>query len=453
MTPDNEIPPDQQLLHELSAALGSEDQEQAAQLLAEQHPSDVAELLESIPSSQRGEVWELLEPEHRDSVFTYTEDTVRSERLRQMAPDELASVAEGLEVDDVADILQDLPESMVEEVLASMDEQNRRRLEQVLSYDEDSAGGLMNVDVLTVRADVSLEVVARYLRRKGEVPEHTDSLMVVDRDNVYLGRLPLSAIIINDPATPVAQVMNTEAEGIPVETSERDVAKLFEHRDFVSAAVVDDDGVLLGRITVDDVLDVIRDEGEHQLMGMAGLSEEEDMFAPVMSTTRRRALWLGVNLATAFLAAWVIGLFEATIQEVVALAVLMPIVASMGGIAGSQTLTVVIRGMALGQLGSRNTRYLFTKEVAVGALNGLVWAVVVGLVAGWWFGNLGLAIIIAVAMVVNLVVAALFGAAIPLLLKRFDIDPALAGGVVLTTVTDVVGFMTFLGLGTVFLLG
>ena len=453
MTSEDDTLPEHQLLEQVTQALDGQDSPTAATLLNEQHPSDVAQLLESLPSSRRDEVWELLEPEQRDNVFAHTEDTVRSERLLQMAPDEVAAATEGLEVDDVADILQDLPESMVDQVLASMDEQNRRRVEQVLSYAEDSAGGLMNVDVLTVRADVSLDTVARYLRRKGQVPEHSDSLMVVDRDNVYQGRLALAAILLNAPDTRVAEVMDATMEGIPVDTHQREVAKLFEHRDIVSAAVVDDAGVLLGRITVDDVVDVIRDEGEHQLMGMAGLNEEEDMFAPVLSTSRRRAVWLGVNLATAFLAAWVIGLFEATIQEVVALAVLMPIVASMGGIAGSQTLTVVIRGMALGQLGASNFRFLLTKEVAVGMLNGLLWALVVAAAAGWWFGNGALAAIIGVAMVVNLLVAALAGAAIPLLMDRLDIDPALAGGVVLTTVTDVVGFMTFLGLGTLFLLG
>ncbi len=440
-------------LEEIRDALDEADAGRAAELLEERHPSEVAQLLESMPSAERDPVWGLLAPERQGEVLAYTEDAVRSERLVQMAPAELAAATRELDADDVADLLQDLPEAHMEQVLLAMDVQNRGRLEQVLAWPEESAGGLMDVDVLTVRADVTLEAVMRYLRRRGSIPEQTDRLIVVDRDNRYQGTLSLTEVLLRAPETRVEEVMETSLEGIPAETHASEVAKLFEQRDLFSAPVVDAEGLLLGRITVDDVLDVIRDEGEHTVMSMAGLSEDEDMFAPVWRIASRRTLWLGVNLATAFLAAWVIGLFEATIQEVVALAVLMPVVASMGGIAGTQTLTVVIRGMALGYLGASNTRILLLKELAVGGVNGLVWAAVVAGAAGLWFGSAALAAVIAGAMMLNLVVASLAGALIPLVLRRLAIDPALAGGVVLTTFTDVVGFMSFLGLGTLVLLG
>lgn len=442
-----------QPLEEIRAALDEGDDARAAALMEDCHPAEVAQLLESMPSAERDPVWGLLPPAHQGEVLAYTDDAVRAERLRQMDPAELAAATRNLDTDDAADLLQDLPEERVDQVLDAMDVQNRARLERLLVWPEDSAGGLMDVDVLTVRGDVCLEAVSRYLRRRGRIPEHTDRLIVVDRDNRFQGTLSLTDLILGAPEALVEEVMDRELEGIPADMTASEVAKLFEQRDLVSAPVVAADGELLGRITVDDVLDVIRDEGDHTVMSMAGLSEEDDMFAPVWRIARRRTLWLAVNLATAFLAAWVIGLFEATIQEVVALAVLMPVVASMGGIAGSQTLTVVIRGMALGYLGASNTRILFLKELAVGSLNGLVWAAVVAAAAGLWFANAALAGVIAAAMVLNLVVAALAGAAIPLVLRRLEIDPALAGGVILTTFTDVVGFMSFLGLGTLVLIG
>jgi magnesium transporter len=412
----------------------------------------VAAVLEAIPPPERETVWSLLPADRRDSVLAYASEAVRTERLRQMEPRELAAVAQELELDDVADILQDLPATVVDEVLDTMDDQQRLRLEQVLGYPEDTAGGLMNVDVLTVRADVTLETVLRYLRRKGRLPDQTDSLIVVDRENRYQGTLPLTNLLVMPPEQTVEAAMVREEEPVPVGAQAREVAKLFELRDLLSAPVVNARGELLGRITVDDIVDVIREEGEHSVMSRVGLSEEHDMFAPVWTTTRRRSLWLGINLATALLAAWVIGLFEATIQQVVALAVLMPVVASMGGIAGTQTLTVVIRGMALGHLGRHNTWPLVTKEVAVGLINGALWALLVGTIAGLWFDDHLLAGVIAAAMIINQLAAALSGAVIPMVLQRFSIDPALAGGVVLTTVTDVVGFMTFLGLGTLVLL-
>jgi magnesium transporter len=409
------------------------------------YPAEIAHLLESLPADSRKIAWEMVVPEYEGDVLLHLSDGVRAGLIREMEPHELLAASEGLETDDLADFLQDLPRAVVAEVLNSMSDQDRKRLESVLPYPEDSAGGLMNTDTVTVRPDVTLDVVLRYLRRRGEIPEMTDSLIVVKRDDTYLGLLPINRIVTKDPALTVGEVMTGDVEPIDAMTSDTEVASLFAHRDLVSAPVVNGQGKLLGRITIDDVVDVIRQEADHSLMSMAGLSEEEDLFASVASSSRRRAVWLGVNLATALMASWVIGLFDAAIEKVVALAVLMPIVASMGGIAGSQTLTLVIRGMALGQISKANAWRFFTKEIAVGLVNGLVWALVVGVIAGLWFDNMQIAWILGLAMVVNLITAAVMGTVIPLLLRRVGIDPALAGSVVLTTFTDVVGFMSFLG--------
>jgi magnesium transporter len=323
-------------------------------------------------------------------------------------------------------------------------------VEQVLEYPEETAGGLMNTDTITVRARHSVDVVLRYLRRHDEIPEMTDNLIVVNQADKFIGILPLRALLVADPSASVREVMLTDVEAIPATLPDSEVALLFERRDLVSAPVVNDEGKLLGRITIDDVVDVIREDADHSLMSMAGLDEDEDTFAPVLKTAPRRAVWLGVNLATAFIAASVINLFQGTIDKVVALAVLMPIVASMGGVAGTQTLTVMIRGMALGQIASSNRNWLVNREFLVGVLNGILWSVVVAIAASMWFDDWLIGAIIAAAMVINLITAALAGTLIPLFMKRLDIDPALAGGVVLTTVTDVVGFMSFLGLATLF---
>ncbi len=435
----------------LQEALASGNLDLAQAGLKELHPSEIADLLESLPPRERDMLWELVQPEQVGEVLAHVQDAVRAALLEPMAPGEVAFLTERLDTDDAADILQDLPEYRVEEVLRSMDEQHRQRLASILSYPEDTAGGLMNTDTVTVRCEVTLDVVIRYLRWRGVLPEKTDSLIVVDRHNTYLGMLPLTTVLTGDPDVTVGEVMTMEPEAIPASLSAHEVAKLFEQRDLLSAPVIDEQGRLLGRVTIDDVVDVIRDQGDHSLMGMAGLSEEEDIFAPVVVSARRRTTWLGVNLATAFLAASVIGLFEATIQKIVALAVLMPIVAGMGGNAGIQTLTLVIRGLALGQVGSANARKLLYKELAVGCINGLLWACVVGLVAGVWFKDIGIGFIIGLAMIANLVTAALAGTLIPLALKKLDIDPAIASGVFLTAVTDVMGFMAFLGFATLFL--
>ncbi|MEH6470881.1 MAG: magnesium transporter [Halopseudomonas sp.] len=411
-------------------------------------PVDVAHLIESSPPIQRKTLWGLIEPEAEGEVLQHLSEEVQSDFLSQMDTQELVAVTEFLDDDDQADILQQLPGNVVQEVLESMDAQDRERLEQVLFYPDDSAGGLMTTDAITVRPDVNIDTTLRYMRLHSELPAMTDSLIVVDRDDSYLGQLPLIKLLVSDPAASVESLMDTRIIPIPAIMPDSEVAQLFERLDLVSAPVVDDQGKLLGRITIDDVVDVIRDDAEHSLMSMAGLDEDDDAFAPVLKTARRRSIWLGINLMTAFLASSVIGLFEATIEKVVALAILMPIVASMGGIAGSQTLTLMIRGMATGHITSHNSRWLLNRELIVGALNGLLWAAVVAIAAGLWFRDPLISGLIASAMIINLCLAALAGTLLPLLLKARGIDPALAGGVILTTVTDVVGFMAFLGLAT-----
>ena len=438
---------DVDLLH---AALNVEDIEAARRLVGGLHPSEVADFIERLPARERSGVWALLDPTQEGAVLAHMQDTVRADVLEQMRPTAVADATRTLAADDVADILQDLPNEVADTILQAMDAQNRQRLADVLTYPEDTAGGLMDTDVVPVRADVSLDVVARYLRRLGQIPDKTDNLMVVDRDNQYLGVLPLAELLVRPAESPVADWMQDEIS-LSARLPATDVARLFEQRDLVSAAVVDEAGNLLGRITIDDVVDVIQEEAEQALRSMAGLGED-DMFSPVIASARRRAVWLGINLLTAFLAAWVIGRFAETIRELVALAVLMPVVAGMGGIAGSQTLTIAIRGIALGQLVKSNIRPLLEKELAVGLVNGVIWSAVVALIVVVWFGDFSLGLIIGVAMIINLLVAALAGALIPVVLKRYGIDPAIAGGVILTTVTDVVGFMTFLGLATIFLI-
>ena len=420
--------------------------------LEELHSAEIAHLLESLPREDREKIWSLIDLEANGDVLLYVNDDVREQLIDEAANDELIAAAKQLDTDDLADILVDLPEDVTESILQSLDEQHRLRLEAALSYPHDTAGGLMNTDTITVREDLALDVVIRYLRFLGKVPEMTDNLIVVDRDGFYIGTMLLTDLLTKAPGTKVSEVMSKDADPIPATMPAKEVANKFERRDLVSAPVVDENNRLLGRITIDDVVDVIRDEADHSLMSMAGLSEEDDMFAPVVRSSRRRTLWLGVNLLTALLASWVIGQFEATIEKLVALAVLMPIVASMGGIAGSQTLTLVIRGIATGQIGSTNARRLLNKELAVGVLNGITWAIVVSLIAFFWFDDKLLSYIIAAAILVNLIVAALAGATIPMMLHKFKIDPALAGGVVLTTVTDVIGFLAFLGMAAIFIL-
>jgi magnesium transporter len=437
-----------QTLKVIGDALQSGTMQRARRILNALHPAEVANLIEALPHSQRGIVWNMLDHDDDGEILLNVGDEVRSGLIDLMDSDALVSATEGLEIDDLADLIADLPDTVTQQALAGMDYQDRQRLEAVMAYDEDTAGGLMNTDTVTVRRDVTLDVVLRYLRTRGELPSATDSLFVVDRYDHYIGTLPLTKVLTSKPTELVRDIMVDDVEAFVATTNSNIIAKSFQDLDLVSAAVVDEDNKLIGRITVDDVVDVIREEAEHSVFSMAGLSEEEDLFGPVVASTRRRAIWLGVNLATAFLAAWVISLFQPTLEKIIVLAILIPVVASMGGIAGSQTLTLVIRGIATGQVGKSNSRLLLTKELAVGFLNGMVWAVVVAIVVMLWFKDIKMGGIIAAAMAANLICAALAGVTIPIILRKLKIDPALAGGVVLTTITDVVGIFAFLGLAT-----
>ena len=416
------------------------------------HPSELARLLESLPRKKRAMLWEIVDSEIEGDVLVEVSDEVRDGLIESMQTEQLIAAVDGMEVDDLADLLVDLPEAVTQKVLQSLDKQDHERIQQVLAYDEESAGGLMNVDIVTVRPDVTLEVVARYLRAVGEITDGTDSIFVVSRDNGYIGSLYLSRLLTGDPNEMVANVMSTNIKPILAHTPSTQVVWEFENRDLLSAPVVDDDFHVLGRITVDDVVDVIRDEAEHSLMSAAGLDEEDDMFAPVVKSASRRALWLGVNLATAFLAAAVVGQFQTAIDKIVLLAVLMPVVPSMGGVAGTQSLTIITRAIALGQINKGNAPGILRKELMVGLLNGIGWAMIVALFTFVWFEEWKIGGIIGGAMIINMFVAALAGFSIPLILKRMNIDPALGGGVVLTTVTDVIGYAAFLGLGAALLL-
>jgi len=442
----------EQLRQDVSVALETEDKVEISKLLSSVNVAEIALLLDSLPAQQRDSIWPLIEPGDLGAVLLETQDDISDAKLKELDPEEITAIVETLpDVDDQADIILALPTDKLVQTLHTLDANKREMLESVLSYSEDTAGGLMNLDQVTVRADVSLDVVLRYLRIRGELPDHTDQLFVTDRRDHYIGSLYLRDLLTNDPEVEVKSIMRTDVDAMHVHMSDNEVAREFEKYDLVSAAIVDEEHKLIGRITIDDVVDVIRDEGDHSIMSMAGLSEEEDMFSPVLVTSRRRGIWLGINLLTAFLAAYVIGFFEDILDQVVALAILITIVPSMGGIAGSQTLTIAIRGLALGQLGSSNYRSLITKEISVGFLNGLLWALVVASLSIIWFGNFAIGMVIAFALVVNLLAGALAGAVIPVVLRQIGIDPAIAGGVVLTTVTDVVGIIAFLGLATLVL--
>lgn len=424
----------------------------ALKILGKLHPAQAAGLLEALPPSERSSIWSRLDSARAGRILVHLREEVGAGLAMEMADGALLDAARQLDLDDLVDLIQALPFGPGRQLLLSMDVKKRQQLADMLSYPEESAGGLMNIDHISVRADVRVGSVLRYLRLLEDLPDHTDKLMVVDRENHYLGVLRLSRLVTSMADELVSEVMDSEFKALDVLTSSQEVARQFEDLDMLSAAVTSEDGVLLGRITVDDVMDSIREDSERAIMGMAGLDDEADMFAPVLTSTRRRSVWLGCNLITAFLAASVIGQFQGALEQIVALAVLMPVVASMGGIAGSQTLTLVIRGLALGQVDTGNLKVLLGKELGIGTLNGLLWAVLVAGVAILWFGSLGIGWVIGLAILINLVCAVLAGLLIPLILRRFGIDPALAGSMVLMAVTDVVGFSSFLGLATVFLL-
>jgi magnesium transporter len=441
----------QQRLLQVNKALGSGMFVYVRKLLQNMPAYDLALILQSSPSKSRTVLWQLIDHDHHGEVLEELNEEVRKGILKKMRPEKLAEVAEGMDVDDLAEVLRTLPDSVYREVLSSMDSQDRSRVEAALSFDEDTAGGIMNTDTITIRPDVTVDVVLRYLRLKGELPEATDSFYVVDRKDHFIGAVSLSHIVTAKPEVVISKLINDEITALNVDMPEREVAQLFERYDWFSAPVVDEEGRLLGRITIDDVVDIIREEAEHSMMSMAGLDDEADTFAPVFKSTQQRSVWLGVNLITALFAVAVSSMFEDILGQLAILAILNTLVPSMGGVAGNQTLTLVIRGMALGHIGESNARTLLYKELAVGFLNGIIWALLIATVVAIWKQDFMLGSVIAFAMLMNLTAAGIAGVTIPLFLKKLDIDPALAGSVILTTVTDVVGIFAFLGTATLLL--
>jgi magnesium transporter len=412
------------------------------------HSAEIARLLEAIPPKERVILWSNIDTGTQGDILKDLSENVRTQLFSEMSVDSIVEATEGLDMDDLADIVPDLPESALHNLLLTLDHKHRDHLKRVLSYPEDSAGGLMNIDIITVRDGITVRTVIRYLRLLKEMPIDTDQVFVVDRAYKYLGAIHISTLLTNEAQQNIEPLINKTLKPVIAQTPEKEVAHLFEQRDLISAPVVDENNQLIGRITIDDVVDVIRDEAEHSVMSMAGLDEEDDVFAPVMQSSKRRSIWLGVNLVTVFIAVFFISLFEATLQEKIALAILMPVVASMGGIAGTQTLILVTRGIATGRITNSNLKVLMNKEVAIGLLNGLIWALVIGVATHLWFADILLSMVIALAIVVNLIFAAFSGVILPSLLIKFKIDPALAGGVILTTITDVIGFVAFLGLAS-----
>ena len=437
----------EECLQNLMTALEASNHEEAKDQLKDLHPGEIALLLEAIKPKDRTVIWPGIEASIQGEVLKEVNEDVQSQLIDEMSVDALVKATEKLDTDDLADIVPNLPESAVHSLLLTLDYKHREHLNKVLEYPEDSAGGLMNTDFITVRPDVTISAVIRYLRLLKEMPVDTDQVFVVDRNFTYLGSLLISTLLTEEPEQVIMSLINSDfSKPIHADTDEGEVALLFEQRNLISAPVIDENNQLVGRITIDDVVDVIRDQAEHSVMSMVGLDEDEDVFAPIIQSTMRRSIWLGVNLVTAFIAVYFIGLFEATLQQKIALAILMPVVASMGGIAGTQTLIIVTRGIATGRVTTANIKSLINKEVAVSGLNGVIWSIVIALVTYYWFSDIVLSVVIGLAIIVNLVVAAFSGAFLPLLLTKLKIDPALAGGVILTTITDVIGFVAFLGL-------
>ena len=423
---------------------------QISRMLNSLNPSDIAHFIESSPPEDRDFVWQILNTDVEGEVLNHLSDALQEQFLENMDAAEVAEVTESLETDEIADIIQRMPEAVIEEVLSSMSIQNRVRLEEVLSYPEDSAGGMMNTDVIAVRKNHTLDVVMRYLRMQGSIPKSTNKIFVVNRENNYRGSLNLNKLLISDLSLHVEDIYEENDMAISISMDDTEIARTFEKKDLISAPVIDDQGKLVGRITIDDVVDVIKEDADETFRQISGL--EQDTFVKTSVATKSRAVWLGLNLITAFIAASFIDIFKDTIAEVVTLAVLMPIVASMGGVAATQTLTIMVRGMALGQIGRTNILWLIKRETLVGLGNGILWAIVVGLIASWWFQDTLIAQIIAFAMILNLLVGVLSGAFIPLLLKSINLDPGVGGTVIVTTITDVAGFVSFLGLATIFLI-
>ncbi|CAG21566.1 magnesium transporter [Photobacterium profundum] len=441
-----------QTLQEVNTALENGMFVHVRRILQDMEPEDIAHLLEASPPKERQVLWQLTDPEEQGEILDELSEDVKDGIVSQMEPEKLAAVTEGMESDDVAYVLRSLSDERYQEVLAQMDATDRHRIEKALAYPEETAGGMMSTDFITIRGDVTADVVLRYLRMKGELPEATDALYVVDEQEKLIGHLSLSALITTQPDIEIRDVMEDSDEAIPVDMDDSEIANLFERRNWISAPVVDANSHLVGRITIDDVVDIIREDAEHSMMSMAGLDDDEDTFAPVMKSARRRSIWLGVNVLAALAAASVSNMFEDTLAQMASIAVLMTIVPSMGGVAGNQTVALVIRGLAVGHIGDSNTRWLLSKEARVGLINGILWATIIGGVVVLWKGNIVLGAIIAGAMLTNLILAGVAGVTIPILLKKYNIDPALAGGMALTTITDIVGLSVFLGLATIFLI-
>ena len=440
-------------LDELAKVLDSGAIIQARSLLNSLYPSEIADVIEGAPRNRRDLIWKLVSNENKGEALAEMSEEIRGNLLDELIDQDgtegLAQIAENLDTDDLADIIKSLPKHLIRTAVKSLDKQNQDRLAKVLSFPDDTAGGLMNTDTINIRSSVTVEVLLKYIRRLGKLPEQTDIIFVTDIMNKYFGYVSIQDLLISNPSSLVSEIMIEDKNIIDPDTDKHEVAKTFEDHDLLSAAVVDKAGVLLGRITVDDVVDVIRDEAEDSVLNMAGLNKEDDIFAPIIQSTKRRTVWLGANLLTAILAAAAIGIFEATIEKVVALAILMPIVASMGGIAGMQSLALVIRSQATNQIGESNSRLLIIKETLIGALNGVLWSSIVAVAVYLWFDSVFLGTVIASALMINLIIGAISGVSLPLILKKMDIDPALAGGVILTTITDIVGFVSLLGVATI----
>ncbi len=439
-------------LAEVIAALDENRPEDARALLASLHPADIADLLEGIPPEQRHAVWALVPSAQDGEILLEVAEAVRADLIREMDARELVAAARSLDIDDIADLIPDLPDEVIAQILFAMDKQDRQRLDAVLSYAEDTAGGIMNVDTVTVRENITLEVVLRYLRQRGELPEHTNSLFVVDRGDHLMGILPLSRLLTHSPYARVSQVMEREVVKFNALTPAREVAAAFERYNLITAPVVDERERLLGRITVDDVVDVIREEADREILNLAGLHEEEDLFASVWQSVHNRWQWLAINLVTAFIASRVIGLFESSIERLVALAALMPIVAGIGGNSGNQTITMIVRALALGQIQLANARKLFAKEIGVSLINGIMWGGLLGALAYVLYGSVSLGVVMTAAMTLNLVLAAIAGVVIPMIRYKLGRDPAVGASVMVTAITDSGGFLIFLGLATLFLL-
>jgi len=412
---------------------------------------DVALLLESSPPHHRKVLWNLTDHDQHGDILEELNEDAKDGIIQLMGTESLAAATEGMETDGLAYVLRGIPNDMYRAVLAQMDIQDRQRVELALAFPEGTAGSIMNTDTITLRSDVSIDVVLRYLRLKGTLPETTDCLYVVDVENRLIGDVSLSTLLTVEPSSLINDVMNHKTKALTALMKENEIAKLFERHNWISAPVINENKQLLGRITIDDVVDIIREDAEHSMMGMAGMDDDEDTFAPILPSAKRRTVWLSINLIAAFIAASVSNLFEATLEQMATLAVLMTIVPSMGGIAGNQTLALVIRGLAVGHINSNNARWLIGKEAAIGILNGMIWAVLVATAVVLWKDDIRVGFIIAGAMFVNLSIAGIAGVSIPLIMHKYKIDPALAGGMALATVTDVIGLFTFLGMATLVL--